>query len=380
MSTKTILHYITLLFIVYSLVSCTSLTTGSQENPFKIKYLDEYVIYNDSIFEGSKIGGLSGIDYAPKQDVYYLACDDPTNPRFYKTSILIENNSFSKITIDTLVKLKDTTNQFLLSNTLDLESIRIFGENNLIFSSEGSIKKNQDPSIFITDNSGNYLDKYILPPNFLTDSSVTKNKPRHNKVLEGLALDHKGSGYWVAMEGTLALDGEMPTFTNLGSPIRITHFDTTTQQADDQFTYPLDKIAKDPKGKFGVNGITGLLQLNKNQFLCLERGYAAGYGSQGNTVRIYLADTKNSTNTLPFLSLKDQQPIVAKKKLLFDFESIRNQLTDHIVDNIEDITFGPTLPNGNQSLILVSDNNFNPTNIQINQFILLELIKTSTLE
>ena len=41
-------------------------------------------------------------------------------------------------------------------------------------------------------------------------------------------------------------------------------------------------------------------------------------------------------------------------------------------DNIEGITLGPILPNGNRSVILVSDNNFSPT--QQSQFMLLELI------
>lgn len=40
-------------------------------------------------------------------------------------------------------------------------------------------------------------------------------------------------------------------------------------------------------------------------------------------------------------------------------------------DNVEGMTFGPPLPDGRQTLILVSDNNFNSA--QITQFILLAL-------
>jgi len=42
------------------------------------------------------------------------------------------------------------------------------------------------------------------------------------------------------------------------------------------------------------------------------------------------------------------------------------------VDNIEGITWGPTLPNGNATLMLVSDNNFNLE--QVTQFLLFEVI------
>ena len=39
------------------------------------------------------------------------------------------------------------------------------------------------------------------------------------------------------------------------------------------------------------------------------------------------------------------------------------------VDNLEGMTWGPKLPNGERSLILVSDNNFSAT--QVTQFVAL---------
>ncbi len=47
--------------------------------------------------------------------------------------------------------------------------------------------------------------------------------------------------------------------------------------------------------------------------------------------------------------------IPVEKTLLLDFADLGIPL-----DNIEGITFGEDLPNGKQSLILISDNNFNP--------------------
>ncbi|SEM12660.1 Uncharacterized conserved protein [Aquimarina amphilecti] len=370
-----ILRSIFAILIIETLVSCASISNNTISSSFKIKYLDEYVIYNDSIFEESKIGGLSGIEYQEEQNMYYLVCDDAKNPRFYKAKISFEKNKFNKIVIDQLIKIKDPNSQFLHSNIADLEDIRMYNENEFIFSSEGSIKNNYDPAIFITDAMGNYKNKLLLPSYFLTNTD-SKNKPRHNGVFEGLVNDIDNKGYWAAMELPLKLDGEEPSFDRPGAPVRITHFNTKIKTADFQFTYPLDKLAKDPKGKFGVNGITGILQLNKSQFLVIERGYSAGYRTQGNTVRIYLADIKEATNTLKFEFLQNKKYQLATKKLLFDFETVRDQLTDQIVDNIEGITFGPILANGNQSLLLISDNNFNPISEQINQLILLELLKT----
>lgn len=176
------------------------------------------------------------------------------------------------------------------------------------------------------------------------------------------------------MELPLVYDGNEPSYDTNGAPVRFTYFNRITKQATKQFAYPLDKLAKDPKGKFGVNGVTDILQLTSNSFLVLERSYSAGYGKHGNTVRLYLATTTNTTNTLDFVSLKNTTINIAKKTLLLDFQSILSQLSDQSIDNIEGITFGPKLKNGNRTLLVISDNNFNPRSIQKNQLIALELL------
>ena len=45
---------------------------------------------------------------------------------------------------------------------------------------------------------------------------------------------------------------------------------------------------------------------------------------------------------------------------------------DIFIDNIEGVTFGPTLPNGHNTLLFVADNNFQP--FEKNQFLLFEVI------
>ena len=42
------------------------------------------------------------------------------------------------------------------------------------------------------------------------------------------------------------------------------------------------------------------------------------------------------------------------------------------IDNIEGVSFGPDLPNGHRSLVMVSDNNFNP--LQITQILAFEVL------
>ncbi|WP_459209205.1 esterase-like activity of phytase family protein [Aquimarina rhabdastrellae] len=349
-------------------LTITAIAQEKNKTSYEIKYLDEFVFDNDNFFKGSKIGGLSAIEYYNNE--YYLVCDDARAPRFYKAAITIEDQEIKTVNFDKVVNFPSTA--FIENTHPDLEALRVFSGQEIIVSSEGSIHKNVNPEIFIVDEEGNFKKSYTLPSYFLLDG---KNQPRHNGVFEGLCKDEQQNGFWTAMELPLVNDGEEPTIESPGAPVRITHFDKEKSKADFQFLYPLDKLTKDPKGRFGVNGVTALLQLDATTFLCLERGYSSGYGTQGNTVRIYQVDIREATNTLTWDTIKDKTYKVAQKTLIYDFEDARPALTRQIVDNIEGLTLGPKLKNGHDSLILVSDNNFNPKTKQINQFILLELKK-----
>ena len=68
------------------------------------------------------------------------------------------------------------------------------------------------------------------------------------------------------------------------------------------------------------------------------------------------------------LSLSDAPPAKPlSKKLLLNMDDL-----GMYVDNIEGISFGPTLPNGHKTLLLVADNNF--VAIEKTQFFLFEIV------
>ncbi|MFZ1527175.1 MAG: esterase-like activity of phytase family protein, partial [Ferruginibacter sp.] len=123
-----------------------------------------------------------------------------------------------------------------------------------------------------------------------------------------------------------------------------------------QYAYPLDAVAQKPSPESGyvVNGISSILSLNENQLLVLERSFSTGNISL--VVKIYLTNLTGAEN------IRDNESILLSpvkksltKKLIFDFSSLK--IT---IDNLEGICFGPRLPNGNRSLLVIADNNFNP--------------------
>jgi hypothetical protein len=86
----------------------------------------------------------------------------------------------------------------------------------------------------------------------------------------------------------------------------------------------------------------------------------------GNEIKLYSVALPGATNVLGVPSLAGLGVRPAQKTLLFDLGSLGIPL-----DNVEGMTLGPKLPDGRQSLVLVSDNNFAAA--QFTQFLLFAL-------
>ncbi|WP_405606091.1 esterase-like activity of phytase family protein [Polaribacter sp. Asnod1-A03] len=348
--------------IISSFLSCKT------TKQVQLNFLDEYVLSDSLTFNNSVVGGLSGIDFANNQ--YYFVVDDAKNPRVLSGEINVSDNQIKGINFKNRILLNDSTNQFYKENVLDLESIFVDEKTGAInLTSEGSINYKKMPSVFNIDENGMFLESFQLPENLSNLKTI-----KHNAVLEGSSKSFDNKGFWVAMEGVLTVDGEEPTFTKKSSPIRITHFDNKSKKATKQFAYQLEHITKPAKGNINLNGVTAILEYQKNHFFIIERTYQNGYGAYGNIIRVFeVSVDEEATNILNIDSLKSTKFKPLKKRLVFNFEDVKDKLIEGIIDNIEGITFGPKLPNGNQSLILISDDNFQLYGKQLSQFILLEI-------
>lgn len=346
--------------------SCKKEKTNSIKS---LRFIGEQILSDSLVYRNTLVGGLSSIDYA--NGTYFTVSDDKNNPRFYELSLIFDEHRFSKIELLNLIKIQ---HQF---NKIDLESLRFDKKSNhFLASSEGSVKNNIPPSIFEINTEGKQLKRFKNPMLFRIDSTK-KTGLRNNGTFEGLSFSHDKNSYWIGMELPLKQDGEEPKLVQEKYPVRISKVNKTTEKMEFQFAYLLDAIPRDskPSGKFMVNGLPEILTIAKNQFLFIERAYASGHKDGGNDVKIYLVDCTNATDISTIKSLKNTDYIPAKKTLLFDFETIRSKLTNGTVDNIEGITFGSVLANGNRTLVLVSDNNFNKFSKQLNQFIVFEVLE-----
>ena len=361
----------TLLF----LSSCTFVDdfSGGKDDELELKFIDEFVIPDDEMFQSTLIGGLSGIDYA--LGTWYLIADDPNNARFYNASITYDLNGFIDISINGVNELLDDSGTSFEPGAVDPEAIR-FENGNLVWTSEGNINNGIDPFVRVASLQGDFVCDTNLPSRYQVFTGGAARGPRQNGTFEGITLSYNGNGYWVTMELPLIEDGLAPTTQDTDSPIRVAYIDGTSKNFGKEFAYELDPVVRPAANgsTFELNGVVELLQYDENRFLFLERSFSTGYDDGGNNVKIYDVDISNATDVSGINSLAESDITLASKKLLFDFEEIREQLTDGVVDNIEGITFGPDFPNGNKSVVLVADNNFSAFGPQLNQFILFELL------
>jgi hypothetical protein len=137
-----------------------------------------------------------------------------------------------------------------------------------------------------------------------------------------------------------------------------------------QFAYPLDPIQAVPAGKNGDNGVSEILALDDTHALVLERsGVEGADGVWTMYIRLYAIDTSGATDIASVPSLANANYIQVAKRLVIDLAKTAEV---ERVDNIEGMSWGPTLADGKRSLVLVSDNNFNPA--QITQFLAFEVM------
>lgn len=331
-----------------------------------IELIGQGVIPAGAQFQDTEVGGLSGLSYDVGRDLYYVVSDDRSerNPaRFYTMSIDLSGNVLQSDDINILgvTTLRDDNEQIYPAGGVDPEAIVYAGEDRLFIASEGAAGANPivDPFVKSFGLDGRQTGVSSLPTKFLPDGASVG--VRNNLAFESLALRPDGAYLFTATENALAQDGSAAG-PGVPSHARILAFERLTGQPAFEWVYvtePVQATPNPPEGE-ATNGLVELMALDNNgTFLALERSFSQGVGF---SVRIYMVRTQGalevqSLDTL--LSKLSDEPLIIEppvvKELLLD-------LTDlgFFIDNVEGMTLGPQLEDGRQSLVLISDNNFNP--------------------
>jgi len=399
------------LAILTFVTSCGVPQITAQERVFldlSLDFLGEYQLPNMK-FKDTLVGGLSGLTYDRQQNRFYAIADDRSNfapARFYTLKLVLNNPNehrqgystepldnpqshdantskirLQKVEIEKVTFLKDKNGKTFAKNTTDTEGIALTPQKSVFISSEGWPSKGIPPFVNEFDiNSGRQQQSLPIPERYIPDSTDAKKRTRgiqDNLGFEALTLNPTGTvpargepfRLFTVTESALEQDKDPLEATKQSeSPpkrpkCRMLHY-LLSDGPPTLISEHLYQLEPPPPGAV-KHGLPDLLALDRGgHFLTLERSG----GLLGFKVRIYQAATGGATDTSRIASFKGElrgiEPI--KKKLLLDLDELGISL-----DNLEGMALGPRLPDGSESLLLVSDNNFN--DYQVTQFLLFSL-------
>lgn len=378
-----------LLFLCVSLLltacdpSKKALLPQKPEAITSLHFLGEKDIPYNLAYNNTTVGGLSGIDYDSTHGIYYLISDDRStiNPaRFYTANIIFTQNGIDSFYFTGVKNMLQANGNVYPNNkqdpyhTPDPEAMRYnpFSKQ-LVWSSEGERIVNdkdtvlENPSVIMISTDGKYMDSFTLPPNLVMQS--TEKGPRQNSVLEGLSFADNFTTLFVNVEEPLYEDGPRADVTDNNAFIRILKFNVATKINTAQYAYKLEPVAypATPSTSFKINGIPDILSIGNNKLLVIERSFSTG--RLPCTIKVFIADLNSATDitNMPLMNTASQFA-PATKKLLLNMDNL-----GIYIDNIEGVTFGPTLPNGHKTLLFIADNNF--TQIEKTQLLLFEVIE-----
>ena len=328
----------------------------------QLEFLGQQIFPTATQFRGTTFGGLSSITYDARRNLFYALSDDQVGVRFYTLRIGVTGGA-PAVQIVGVTALRDADGQPFAPASLDPEGLTLTDDRTLVVTSEGFANRFIDPWVREFDLTGHQLRALFVPSAFLLNAAGTHGV-RLNLGFESAAVTPSANFLFVGAEAAVVQDGP-PATVGAGSPARIIRYDiqgsglVPRRVVDRQFVYWTDPIAEPPvpANQFAVNGLVELLPLNDDSLISMERSFSVGAPDTGNTIKLYDVSLAGADDVNGFdsIALLLGSIDAAQKSLLLDLDELGIPL-----DNIEGMTFGPNLPDGRRSLILVSDNNFSP--------------------
>lgn len=370
------------------LTGCTIPQVKAEQRLFlnlSLEFLDAYEVPKQLV-EGVPLGGLSAIQYDRARDRIYLLTDDRSNyapARFYTAQLMVDGRDpaapqIDRLVIDGSTTLMNREGQPFSPGSLDPEGLVISPRGTVLISSEGDRDQQIAPFIDEFDRqTGEWKGRLPIPQRYLPQTEPPSGV-QTNLGFEALTLNAGGSvtpnsaylepfRVFAATESALVQDlnssPESGSAEPEPTPIRILHY-LVGDDLPTLLSEHLYRLEPDPEGAI-ANGLTELVSLDQGgHFLSLERTF----GTAGAGAKIFQLAMGGATDISGVTSLVGDltglQPV--RKQLLLDLSELGIYL-----DNLEGMTLGPRLPDGSQSLVLLSDDNF--SDAQVTQILLFRL-------
>ena len=325
---------------------------------FEVSYVDSMVLPDElRSVDGVPFGGISGLDYRPRDGSYLALSDDRSQKapaRFYTLDLPFDDDGFEapgySVTDTTVLQRADGSPY--PENSVDPESIRWDRTSHTaLWTDEGDVTKGLAPTIRETTDTGAFVRAFDVPRQYLPAFDRNGHQirgVRNNLALENLSLGPCGTTFSVMNEAALVQDGPVAS-PETGSPLRLSQLDRRTGRNLAQYVYETEPMSV-PRGSTGGDrGASEMLQLSETEYLVIERQYFEGE----NQIQVYRASTKGATDVSRSAALTGTE-VPMKKELVIDLA-----VAGMSPGNVEAVSFGPQFADGDTSLVLAADDNFN---------------------
>jgi hypothetical protein len=331
----------------------------------QLEFIADYTTPKNFIFEKTIIGGLSGLYF--KDNRLWAVSDDRgqlNEPRIYslnlsgsifsgslKTLSLPNENgvvNFNLIPFSVLI-LKKGPKLSSKRLQIDAESLVPF-RNGWLVSSEGDYHSvpRKIPSLMYFDSQGQLVSELNWPDQFVPNLTGKQKKGlRGNYAFEGLSLTPDQKYFFAIHEAPLIQDN-LNWHSGEAGNVHLLRFrinpDTEKLEIDQDILYKLD-VYTNYGGKVLGSGVSEILALSNDKVLILERA-----------VIFNSTDIMHHESRIYEISISHP----SEKKLILDLSNIKKMLkTTKDLDNFEGMALGPII-NSQPTLLMVSDDNFNP--------------------
>ncbi|MBM0743687.1 esterase-like activity of phytase family protein [Phormidium sp. CLA17] len=354
------------------LTGCDLPQVSAEQRIFRdlsLDFLSSYKLPKQK-FQDTPVGGLSALTYDRQRNLLYAISDDRSElapARFYTLKLKLDAANpkapkIKQVDVTGVTFITDEAGQPYAKGTVDPEGIVLSSSGTLFISSEGVARQGIAPFVREFDlKTGKWKRSLLIPDRYLpkTEGDKQTQGVGDNLGFESLTLNMSGGNtvaiepfrLFTATESALVQDASPDHPQQGASRNRVLHYslDPTYSLLLSEHLY---EMAPPPEGAL-YHGLTEMLAIDQGgHFISIERSF----GSNGFGVKLFQLAMGSASDTTTIESLKGQSPGVQpiRKKLLFDLNQLGIPL-----DNLEGIAFGPQLPDGSQSLLLISDDNFN---------------------
>jgi hypothetical protein len=314
------------------------------------------------------VGGISGAYFDRQSNRLYGIVDDRLRPRVLGFEIAL--SPAVTLVRRELVELERPA----AGRTLDAEGIAPAPNGHWYISSEGDVRGQSNPVAGIHEytRDGRFVRSLPLPDAFVDGSGNTPRGMRLNLSLEALGASPDGRWIFAGLESSLLQDGPAANVAR-GAVVRLLAYDLRAPAAPPrEYAYLTDTMPRPPDWTptDGDAGVVDLLALSRTDLLVLERGYVVEdptpTSRRANAIRIYRVRLDRSAEVTGRQSLAEPPPArPLEKRLVLDLATVAPRLHERLrrLENFEAIAFGPPLPDGRPTLLLVSDDNFSSTQV-----------------